>query len=535
MKITAEDLVLAWRKRLQESMEESILDDLETSEEGKVHVRDVLEKIKKEAEKATWIFFDTETTGFMPEWEQLTEVAAIAVELDMDTNNSKIIGEFNKLCHLTDKTKRKIEKDKTVVKLGIYDPKYPKVTGQVRGKRGYLEPKRMSTGHILDMTNYFKNVHNKTAEVVSEKESLEELDKFIKSFPNPILVIHNESFDRKFIDGRAKATGANVDTTSYRSTDTLQISRAVFCPVVTLSDELAHVKLELSKGSKLNKVTGKQEEVINKKLSSRLGLLAKALAVDATRWHTAIADVEMLLKVFDKMVSILKKNADMEITADYNEVMSKSMSYAKEAKAKADSLAQQAAASESEPAAPAPQNEGKLSKYWKDRAVRKAKRAKREEGNKQDKDWAKGQQDLSTKLNKKIFKLFEKELASTNETSDEVTSFLKKMKKEKRRKKLKMLEKKKANAIPPLESPKKLSKKKAKNPYAGEKKPGKKYPYEGSRNGFQKTLNKRIKKAGGYALPMGAAYGGGSAAMEESQKIAQPKKVVKSRKKDENK
>jgi hypothetical protein len=34
---------------------------------------------------------------------------------------------------------------------------------------------------------------------------------------------------------------------------------------------------------------------------------------------------------------------------------------------------------------------------------------------------------------------------------------------------------------------------------------------------------------------MGAAYGGGSAAMEESQKIAQPKKVVKSRKKDENK
>jgi hypothetical protein len=71
-----------------------------------------------------------------------------------------------------------------------------------------------------------------------------------------------------------------------------------------------------------------------------------------------------------------------------------------------------------------------LSKYWKIRAKRRAKRAGRGYPNNEDKNWAVEQQTKSESINNRISKLFEKDLTIGEELSNNIDEYLKKIKEE---------------------------------------------------------------------------------------------------------
>lgn len=71
-----------------------------------------------------------------------------------------------------------------------------------------------------------------------------------------------------------------------------------------------------------------------------------------------------------------------------------------------------------------------LSKYWKVRAKKRAKRAGRGYPNNKDKSWAEQQQTKSESINTRISKLFEKELTIGEDISNNIDEFLKRIKEE---------------------------------------------------------------------------------------------------------
>ena len=148
--------------------------------------------------------------------------------------------------------------------------------------------------------------------------------------------------------------------------------------------------------------------------------------------------------------------------------------------------------------------EAKLSPYWKKRARARAKNAGRPLRNGADRKWALEQQEKSSSINKRLHKIFEKELSENEELSEEITAFLERVKKKREEQKALEEEKRKAK----LEKPTgKRGKKTLPNPYAGEK-ITKKFPYGGGRDGgVAKVYRKRMKKAGGGALAPGEAFG----------------------------
>jgi hypothetical protein len=72
-----------------------------------------------------------------------------------------------------------------------------------------------------------------------------------------------------------------------------------------------------------------------------------------------------------------------------------------------------------------------LSKYWKQRAKARAKRAGRSNRSKVDKEWASGQQGKSEAINSTFMSLYEKDLEMSEELQDNVENMLKKFEEEK--------------------------------------------------------------------------------------------------------
>lgn len=136
--------------------------------------------------------------------------------------------------------------------------------------------------------------------------------------------------------------------------------------------------------------------------------------------------------------------------------------------------------------------EAKLSKYWKKRAARRAKNAKRNWPNSTDRNWALEQQNKSHSINDSIQKLFEKELEDSEGIVDDASEVIRKIKKERERLKIK---KEVAKLMKPQE---KLKKKKSlSKPYP----PHKKGETVG---GYYK---KAAKKLGGIAAAPGETIG----------------------------
>ena len=155
--------------------------------------------------------------------------------------------------------------------------------------------------------------------------------------------------------------------------------------------------------------------------------------------------------------------------------------------------------------------EAKLSKYWKQRAARRAKNADREWPNTTDRNWALEQQNKSESINDSIQNIFQKELEESEEMVDDIGSVMRKIKKE--RAKLKM-----QREAAKLQHPRDATATRAKGKSLSvPMKP----EYGGVAKGFKKKA-KKLKKKGIAAAAPGETIGpgigvGGGAPMEESK------------------
>ena len=233
----------------------------------------------------TLIYFDTETMGFDPreEFYQLTEIAAIAYS----GNTFKTLKTYNYKVKLSNATKRSMVKG---------TPENLAFTKNLNPGPGHI----MKPEDILRKTRYGE----KTAPFIHEAHVLNKMLKFIGQFKNPILVAHNMTFDMRFIKTRASRYGIKIP--DYQTLDTLDLAKRYFIPMMEKAKDSAEMQIILKD------ITGEnwRGEI---KPSAKLGVLAKALKINASGWHNALADVEMMVGVTKKMLNLLKKYQNVDI------------------------------------------------------------------------------------------------------------------------------------------------------------------------------------------------------------------------------
>jgi len=257
-------------------------------ESKKLHgitIDDLLDKFLK-FEGKTLIMFDLETLGLNPvyEYEQITEVAAWAIRGE----DFEILDKLNYKVNLSKSAKTLLD-DPNSLERGNWERRQRK-----RGKNAMTDP-----NDILKMTRY----HKIDPQIEEEASALEKFIQFVNKYPNPVLVAHNAEFDVKFVGTRGAKYGIELPKTEVL--DTLKISRYFFAPAIeTLVDEVEATELLQSLFRQRGKITH---------TSSRLGELAEAFKISSEYWHTANADVEMMLGVLGKMIEFLGKHRGADI------------------------------------------------------------------------------------------------------------------------------------------------------------------------------------------------------------------------------
>lgn len=245
-------------------------------------------------ESATLIFVDLETLGVNPtyECEQITEMAAWAI----NGEDLTVMGKLNYKVRLL-KSSETLLGDANSIEREAWEYRQSR-----RGKNAILNPH-----DVLKMTKY----HKITAEVLGEKDALLRLSEFVSSYDNQILVAHNVGFDMKFIVRRCAKYDCEFPTTKVF--DTLTLSRYFFTPALQtlVGDERAKMLVK-----SLTRVTGRRRYI-----SSRLGDLAIGFGISADNWHTAVADVEMMLNVVRKMIDFFKEHSELDISDKQRDII----------------------------------------------------------------------------------------------------------------------------------------------------------------------------------------------------------------------
>jgi DNA polymerase III epsilon subunit-like protein len=226
----------------------------------------------------TWIFFDTETMGFTPQDKQLTEIGAVAINPAGWTGDTEVLGTFNEKIKLNPDTVDQLRQDTAL------SPAERKAMGR-----------SMTSPEILSMTRY--GVSGGTYS--DEQEVLDGFISFVESFPSPVLVAQNASFDMQFISVRS---GGRLGR--YPVIDTMRIMQLFLIPMLrVLRDERGDEEA----GEILSKMKRRG------RYSASMGVVSAAYGVSVDEWHNALADVKMLMSLFQHVIESLRKGADADI------------------------------------------------------------------------------------------------------------------------------------------------------------------------------------------------------------------------------
>jgi len=256
-------------------------------------VQDVLRMFDQYA-KHTWIFFDTETTGFEPKNEQLTEIAAIAVSPGSWDEEPEILGLFNEKVTLNPDILSRLN-----------DPDSPERQSWEKAQ-GNKRNRLKEPQDVLKLTRYGE----KGRKYVDEQEALEDFVEFIDSFDNPVLVAQNASFDMKFVSTRL------VNKLSrYPVLDTLPLIQLHVIPALRT----------ISKGEfePFDERIQKRASDILRKIRTRfgysasLGKVSQAYGISPEGWHNALADVKMTMQLFRSMYKTLKFAKELDIRPEH--------------------------------------------------------------------------------------------------------------------------------------------------------------------------------------------------------------------------
>ena len=272
-----------------------------------ITIKGVLDNLEKYNDK-TWLYFDTETTGLSPHYKQLTEVAGIAVNTNNWESEPTIIDTFNKKISLSDFTKWQIRKDKEYRRKDAERERAGRERTPEEEEKHEKRKKFMPVQDILKMTNYGSKDYK--GEYAEEQDIIGEFSDWVNSFPNPLLVVHNASFDMKFM---AVRKGTSLEKVPVL--DTLKIVQLHLIPLLKTIENADKEAKEILDSLLKPYPSGKLF------YSASQGLLAKAFKVDASSWHTALADVEMLSKIFYHIVNAFRKWKDVDISAEHGKIL----------------------------------------------------------------------------------------------------------------------------------------------------------------------------------------------------------------------
>jgi DNA polymerase III epsilon subunit-like protein len=283
-----------WRKYLGEAIGDLGKDTWEPTK-APVSIASGLDKVEKYKDK-TWVFFDTETTGFGSKRNAITEIAGIAVEPNLWDSTPVVVKTFSQKA---------------------------KLTPYVKGRDPESESGKV-TKMVLGMTRYGEK-DAPEGRFIPEKEMIEKFYDWLESLGNVVLVIQNARFDMNMLSVRYNAdpdtgiaTGAGSvgkQLPRYPIIDTVPIIRKYLIPFFKTKAEAGNKEAQLF----LSKLIGKK----GKKDSASQGPVASAFGIPIIGWHAAIDDVKMLMQIFQKAVDTMRRGGDIDIRGEFEKVTKK--------------------------------------------------------------------------------------------------------------------------------------------------------------------------------------------------------------------
>jgi DNA polymerase III epsilon subunit-like protein len=273
------ELLALLRKHMNESIVRAYVRELLTeSRLSGRSIQGVLDLLKSHADN-TWIFFDTETTGMHPNSAQITEIGAIAVNPNSWENDATVLGQFNEKIKLGEDALETIAQQRA-------DPE------SVKGK---------SVQDLLSMTRYGEQ----GGEYGDEKEVLDRFFEFVASFPNPMLVAQNASFDLRFVNVRS---GGQLPS-SYPVLDTMQLMKLYLIPLLKTQSKAEEGDPEAQ--ALLNKLYVRKGNWGY--YSTSMGVVSNAYGIDIEGWHNALADVQMMMQMYKNVVATIRRGMNVDI------------------------------------------------------------------------------------------------------------------------------------------------------------------------------------------------------------------------------
>ena len=238
----------------------------------------------------TWVFFDTETLGLDPNYAQITEIAAVAVNIS-DWENYEVLDKFHIKAKLGETEKKLLNNPESGTRKS-----WEKWNAKQRRK--LKEPQ-----DLLRMTRYGE----KNAPFIDEQEMYLKFRSWLDKIPNPIFVAQNARFDLRMVNHRSGRIFQDIPVI-----DTLVLIRDHLIPVLkelsSQGDENASQILDSLRSPK----TGRP--------LSNLGGVAKAFGIKATGWHSAIADVEMMIGSISKVIKLLRNHISIDVSKEQTRI-----------------------------------------------------------------------------------------------------------------------------------------------------------------------------------------------------------------------
>lgn len=169
---------------------------------------------------------------------------------------------------------------------------------------------------------------------VSEEEAIKRFYDYANSHKGIPLIAQNAGFDKGFISKRAGIYGlGDFDQLGLKDIrDTLKLFssfRNYLNEIIAMGEDAKkQIKEEITKISGGNTpqeiiailTTAKGRPTVSQ------GPMAAALKVEATRWHTAIADIEILFKIFSSVIRILKAIESLDSDASLSDTAARKKS-----------------------------------------------------------------------------------------------------------------------------------------------------------------------------------------------------------------
>jgi DNA polymerase III epsilon subunit-like protein len=294
-----------------------------------------MRELIKDASDKTWIFFDTETTGLSAEkdFHQVTQIAAIAVDVKNFDEEPEILEKFNVKIQLGDRTRGFMDWDRSKKAEKRAAARAAGVEVAPGIKRIRQEPEKFKgISDIFSMTQYgvsrdpekarrkaflqareMPGKEDISMEDVPESATfmrlvpaLEQFNEFLDRYPDRILVAQNAPFDNGFLNNMYQRIGEVPPDDIV--VDTVMIFRKFLTPALKMFKATREAGEELSpEDSKiLDALTSDKG-----KLTVSLGKIIKAFDVENKGWHDALADVTMLLDVLKAVINFLDVRTDL--------------------------------------------------------------------------------------------------------------------------------------------------------------------------------------------------------------------------------